>query len=164
MDVRWLTYEEMAAELGIARESARQLVKRKRWPRRPGNDGRARVGIPTDEFAARPRPVHEPAQEPGHDPADAPGDDPAQPPVHDPAVAVLTRHIERLEREMETMRERLATQDTLPLQVAALNAALAELREDRDYWRLLTERLSMPAPTRESLITRIAMALRRAAG
>src|SRR3954465_2796512 len=44
--VRWLTYAEIATAFGITRESARQLVIRKRWPRHKGNDGRARVGVP----------------------------------------------------------------------------------------------------------------------
>jgi hypothetical protein len=136
MDVRWLTYEEMAAKLGIERESARQLVKRKRWARSKGNDGKARIGVPEETFTARPdtrpNPVHEPARHPAHDPAVEPVENPVQPPVHDPAATVLTRHIERLEREMDAMRERLAAQETLPIQVAALNAALTELRGDRD--------------------------------
>ncbi len=34
-DVRWLTYSEIAEALGIARESARQLVIRKHPVRRP---------------------------------------------------------------------------------------------------------------------------------
>jgi len=134
MDVRWLTYEEVASDLGIERESARQLVKRRRWPRRPGNDGRARIGVPEEIFSTRPVPRPDPVQEPGHDPADAPAQDPVRPPIHDPAVTVLTRHIERLEREVDGLRERLAAQETLPIQVAALNAAITELRADRDRW------------------------------
>jgi len=47
-DVRWLTYDEMAQELRITRESARQLTIRKRWARRKGNDGKARIGVPED--------------------------------------------------------------------------------------------------------------------
>jgi len=44
--VQWLTYAEIAAALGITRESARQLVIRKRWKRSRGNDGKARIGVP----------------------------------------------------------------------------------------------------------------------
>src|SRR4051812_2273199 len=134
MDVRWLTYEEMASDLGIERESARQLVKRKRWPRRPGNDGRARIGVPEEIFSTRPDPVQEQSNEPSDSPAHEPAQPSGQPPVHDPALAVLTRHIERLEREIDAMRARLAAQETLPIQVAALNAAITELRADRDRW------------------------------
>ncbi len=42
--VRWMTYDEIAEALSINRESARQLAIRKRWGRRKGNDGKARVG------------------------------------------------------------------------------------------------------------------------
>ena len=38
-NVVWVTYDELADRLGIERESARQQVKRKKWGRRPGNDG-----------------------------------------------------------------------------------------------------------------------------
>jgi len=51
--VRWLTYDEMAEALGIGRESARVLTQRKRWSRRAGNDGKARIGVPDEEIAAR---------------------------------------------------------------------------------------------------------------
>ena len=52
MAVEWLTYDELADRLGIGRESARTLVKRKRWARQPGNDGRARIGVPLEEIPA----------------------------------------------------------------------------------------------------------------
>ena len=47
-DVTWLDYDELARAFGIERESARRLVMRKRWARSKGNDGKARVGVPTD--------------------------------------------------------------------------------------------------------------------
>lgn len=46
--VTWLTYDGLADHLGIERESARQQVKRQRWARRPGNDGKVRIGVPED--------------------------------------------------------------------------------------------------------------------
>jgi hypothetical protein len=58
-DTRWLTYKEMAAALGIDEESARRRAQRRKWPRREGNDGKARVAVPVDlltrqeEVAAR---------------------------------------------------------------------------------------------------------------
>ena len=51
--VRWLTDEETADALGIGRDSARVIAKRKRWPRCAGNDRKARVGIPEDVIASR---------------------------------------------------------------------------------------------------------------
>ena len=44
--VRLLTYGELAEALAIKRESARQLVIRKHWERRKGNDGKARIAVP----------------------------------------------------------------------------------------------------------------------
>src|SRR3954469_25737935 len=47
-DVQLLTYDEISAAFSINRESARHLVLRKRWARRKGNDGKARVEVPID--------------------------------------------------------------------------------------------------------------------
>src|SRR5689334_3994425 len=41
-----LTYEELAARLGIDMQSARRRALRQRWPKTRGNDGRARVAVP----------------------------------------------------------------------------------------------------------------------
>src|SRR3954470_13260373 len=49
-DVSWLSYSELAERLGIGRQSARQLAIRKRWMRKPGNDGQARVGVPLENL------------------------------------------------------------------------------------------------------------------
>jgi DNA repair exonuclease SbcCD ATPase subunit len=45
---RWMTYRELADFLGVEEESGRRRAQRGRWPRRPGNDGKARVGVPGD--------------------------------------------------------------------------------------------------------------------
>ena len=42
---RWLTDDDMATALGIAPEPAKRLALRRKWPRRPGNDGRALVAV-----------------------------------------------------------------------------------------------------------------------
>ncbi len=47
---RWLTYEDMGAALGITTESAKRLAMRHKWPRRPGNDGRALVAVPEERL------------------------------------------------------------------------------------------------------------------
>ena len=47
-DTHWMTYQEMAEHLGMKVESARRRAQREGWPRLPGNDGRARVGVPGD--------------------------------------------------------------------------------------------------------------------
>ena len=48
---RWLTYDDMATALGITPESAKRLAMRRKWPRRPGNDGRALVAVPEDRLS-----------------------------------------------------------------------------------------------------------------
>ncbi len=45
---RWMTYRELAEFLGVEEESSRRRAQRARWPRRPGNDGKTRVGVPGD--------------------------------------------------------------------------------------------------------------------
>lgn len=45
-----LTYDELAERLGITGASARNLVRRRKWKRVPGNDGKARIAVPEDEI------------------------------------------------------------------------------------------------------------------
>ena len=47
---RWLTYDDMATALGITPELATRLAMRRKWPRRPGNDGRALIAVPEDRL------------------------------------------------------------------------------------------------------------------
>jgi hypothetical protein len=44
----WLTYEEAAERLNIKPDSVRRRAAARKWARRLGNDGRARVRIPPD--------------------------------------------------------------------------------------------------------------------
>jgi hypothetical protein len=145
MSTVWLTYDELAERLGIERESARQHVKRKHWARQRGNDGKVRIGVPEEVLSAR----SEPDTEGGTDPVQAP----VQPPVQDPGVtAVLTRHIERLEAQLEEALKRAGDRDEVAkerdllmaqveslndstkIQVDALRAALTVAERDRDRW------------------------------
>src|SRR4051812_3173994 len=48
-----LSYDRIAARLGIAVPSARRLVHRKRWSKGKGNDGRAIVQVPAEFFDGR---------------------------------------------------------------------------------------------------------------
>jgi hypothetical protein len=159
MSTVWLTYDELAERLGIERESARQHVKRKHWARQRGNDGKVRIGVPEEVLSSK----SEPDIEGGADPVQAP----AQPPVHDPAVtAVLTRHIERLEAQLEEALKRAgdrddvakdrdlliaqieAMNDARQMQVDALRTALAAAERDRDRWHeAATARPEQAAPS-----------------
>lgn len=149
-DTILLSYDELAERLGINRESARQLTLRKRWPRRKGNDGRARVEVPLDVL-----PV-------------ITSDSPSQNTFDETsAVHTLTRHIERLEQALDSAHERAGRfelerdearnetraaerdRDAARTQIEALKAVLeaeksrtnvqidcvAELKAERDQWR-----------------------------
>jgi hypothetical protein len=168
-DTRWMTYAELAEALGIGADSARNLVRRKRWPRQAGNDGLARIGVPVEYITENSKP-----DTPDEPPTDAPfsgGMDGAV------VIAALANHISRLESEIEALkqdaeRKRLegragelegkvaALEQELSIgriraaQVEALNAVLeaerkrsADLQADRDRWVAQAERLSIaPAP------------------
>lgn len=123
--VVWLTYDELAARLGIERESARQQVKRKRWARQNGNDGKVRIAVPEEVLSAGSEPGTEGGAEPGRAPGQVPAPDPG-------VTAVLIRHIERLEGQLEEALKRAADRDQIAAQrdltaaqVEALNAVLA---------------------------------------
>lgn len=44
----WMTYDEAAKRLHIQADSVRRRAAARKWPKRLGNDGKARVGIPLD--------------------------------------------------------------------------------------------------------------------
>lgn len=148
----WLTYDELAERLGIERESARQQVKRKRWARQPGNDGKVRIGVPEELLATGPSPD----TKGGTEPACPPVQEPVQALVQSPALSeVLTRHIERLELALGVATNRAADRaalaaerDVLAVQVEALRAALAVAEQDRDRWHEAATRPPVPSPHR----------------
>jgi hypothetical protein len=136
MTDRLMTYDELAAFLGRTPEAARQLAKRKRWRRVTGNDGKARVTVPIET-------VEEVEANRAADPATtspaAPRSSPERPAADRPdVIAVLTGHISRLERELETARQRAeglerdrdaalargADRDAIAAQVDALRSVL----------------------------------------
>ncbi len=51
-DTRWLSYEEAGHVLGIDPDSVARRARRLKWPRLPGNDGKARVAVPADVLPA----------------------------------------------------------------------------------------------------------------
>ncbi len=63
---RWMTYAELAAARRITRSSATRLAFRRGWPRKTGNDGQARVAVPT--VAQAPPPDATPDDIPGATP------------------------------------------------------------------------------------------------
>lgn len=148
-DVRLLTYDEIASAFGITRESARQLVIRKRWARKKGNDGKARIEVPEDAL----EPVATSDSTPT-DTSDDTGDDTSHSPSDNPSVVtVLTRHIERIESELSEAKAALAGMTSerdleriRAAQVDALTAILEierkrsdETRLERDRWAGMAE-------------------------
>src|SRR4051794_14986583 len=160
----WLTYVELGDRLGITPDAARQKAIRGRWRKQKGNDGKARVLVEAQvlsEPSIRTRPDNHPHVHPNE------RMDTIQtvPSVHlgtiqatEPAVmAILSRHIEWLEKELEGLKERLedATGErnaehlrsaALSATVDALKAALetekqrvSDLRQERDRWAMMAE-------------------------
>ena len=134
-DTVWMTYDEMAEALGITPDSARRLAARnKHWPRRPGNDGRTRVGVPADRIPDKP-PVSTPddSQDDGQDDSPEARDDVTL------IVSVLTQHIERLEKDLESVKEeRKAERDRLEERAGALEGKIETLEQDLAAERLIT--------------------------
>jgi hypothetical protein len=130
---RLMTYDDLAAALGIAPDSARRLVARKKWARRPGNDGKARISVPADVIPVIPPDVT-PVIPPDVTPVIPPD---VRPDVIPDALQVLTRHIERLEAELSLMRAERDKAGELALQLAALTATLEAVGAERDRWHAM---------------------------
>lgn len=54
MDEEWLTYAEAAERLNIKPDSVKRRARARKWPRRTGNDGLARVRIEAPEGREEP--------------------------------------------------------------------------------------------------------------
>ena len=96
----WLTYSELAERLGITGDSARNLVRRRQWTRKPGNDGTQRIGVPKEYLDERDMEEALPS--------------PTEPPIDPPIVAAIVPPIEvetegatvaALEAHIETLKE-----------------------------------------------------------
>ena len=110
-DVRWLSYSEMGEVLGITPASAKRLAIRRKWSKRPGNDGLTRVAVPVDRIPVKPPVTRDIADgSAGDDTQDTASDDTSD--VLSgitETVAILTRHITRLEEEITATRTKVAT-------------------------------------------------------
>ena len=101
MDTHWLTYDELARALRITPDSARRLAGRnKHWPRKPGNDGRVRIGVPAERLPPDSPP------DVGEDGADIGGD--AGPDIRADAGGDTHRALAALEAHVETLKAALA--------------------------------------------------------
>lgn len=159
-DVRWLTYSEIAEALEIGADSARNLVRRKRWPRQTGNDGLARIGVPVEHLKERKAAEGDgdtdgPTDPPVDGDTNPPSDAPTSPTTDGTLVAleVLREHIGRLEIEITSLKEERDRERARASQVDALNTVLDierkraedarqradELKAERDRWSAAAE-------------------------
>lgn len=104
----WLTYAELAERLGITGDSARNLVRRRGWSRKPGNDGTMRIGVPKEYLDERD--MEEALPSPTEAPTSPPIIAAVMPPVEEgtegTTVAALEAHIETLKEIVERERGR----------------------------------------------------------
>jgi hypothetical protein len=121
-DTRWLTYDELAEALGIAPDSARRLVARKKWPRKQNNEGRALVAVPSEYLDNRPD------SSPDVSPDIEDDATPDSSPDITQAVSVLTQHIQRLEKELQEVRSERDAERATAARVA-LQAAKVDVLE-----------------------------------
>jgi len=148
-EIRWMTYSELAEALGIGGDSARNLVRRKRWQRQTGNDGLARIGVPVEHLQE-----HAKSNDGEINP---PTDAPTDGEVDEGVIQILNRHIERLEAEIENLKSERDVERVRAAQVEVLQAVLnlerkrfEDLHQDRDALRQerdrLLERVMAPPP------------------
>src|SRR5215218_9887931 len=101
-DIKWLTYDEAAVALRISPESVRRLAQRRKWSRRPGNDGRVRLGVPAERLEAVAPAAGDSVSEAAPDATRGVAGDTAGDDARDAAlgaiavITILTRHVERL--------------------------------------------------------------------
>jgi len=140
---RSLTYTEMASMMAITVASAKNLTRRKRWPRTKTNEGLVRVLVPLDYLegnvagegrdGGRHASSHEGLAEGRQDALGT--------------IAALERHVARVEASMEAVQKALAEARTEvdearakalaeAITMAAMRATLEAVTDERD--RLLT--------------------------
>jgi hypothetical protein len=127
MDAQWLSYRELAAQLGVSVEAARRRALRGKWSRVAGNDGATRVRVPEDYVKPRPSPDVRP-------------DAPSAVPDNTALVDALRAHIETLKADNEALKADLAAakarSDQSVAELVKLADRLAEIAA-RPWWRRL---------------------------
>ena len=132
-----LTYAELAEALRITPASANKLARRKRWPRVPGNDGKARVSVPEEAIVRRDSPPDSPLDVPPVSPQDNP---PPSPP--DNLIKALEAHVETLKAQLAAAETRIGKQaEDLVAYDAAYAAGLAAERAKVEAERAKAERV-----------------------
>lgn len=160
-ETRSLTYPELAEAIGRSEIAARSMVKRNRWRRMVGNDGRTRVLVPFEDLEkVRSKTASRP--DPGPDTGSDQGSvrTPADPPDHGPdaraLIAVLEARIGELQGRVAEMDTEVKEGRVAVARVAALEAMLdaerkraEEIRETErqrvDEWKAVADRFATQA-------------------
>lgn len=102
----WLTKAEIASVRRISVASADRLIRRKCWRKQLGNDGRARVLVPTDWASSEARsPTDRPPLN-RTDKQSVPTDEPNVPTDRNCEVRILADHVTTLREQLERERSR----------------------------------------------------------
>jgi hypothetical protein len=158
-NARWMSYDEMADVMRLTRDSAKVLARRKRWPRRPGNDGRTRIGVPEEEIAARSNPENDRGNNPENDPENDPESDRPVLAQELLELRVLNARLEeRVEGLNRLLKEAHCRRDALQAERTALRQEL-----DQERAAAAQERTAMQeaVATQVKVLTDLVEALRR---
>jgi len=117
-----MSYDELAARLGISVPSARRLVQRRRWSKSVGNSGKAVVQVPDDFLSQRDASEND----------DTTTDTATAAPTVIPSdiTTDLLVRLTTVQAEMAEMAQRLG----------AAEGELRAVREERDHLRQLLDR------------------------
>jgi hypothetical protein len=119
-ETRLLSYIEIAKLFDMTVPSARNMVRKRHWSRILSNDGKTvRIHVPVEAIPVAPVLSTDALSD---------GSSAATPDATSEALAILAKHIEALQAELEPLRATAA-------QVAALNAALDAARDDASRLR-----------------------------
>jgi len=143
-----LTYAELAEALKITPASANKLARRKRWPRVPGNDGKARVSAPDEALVRRDSPPPSPPASPRDVPPVSPTDSPRDSPP-DKLIKALEAHVETLKAQLAAAEARIDKQaEDLVAYDAAYAGGLAAERAKVEAERAKAEQAIAAAEAR----------------
>ena len=172
-DTRLMSYAELADTLDLTAGSVRNLVRRKRWQRVQGNDGRARVHVPIEALppdgtsdggtdapisGASDGPTSPPTPTPTHGgtssatsvPTDPTPDGADDAPSPDPSPAdVLRGELDAARAELADARETLvgvtARLEAERERTGELRERVGEAHADRDRWAAMADGLRIEA-------------------
>jgi septal ring factor EnvC (AmiA/AmiB activator) len=128
MAEEWLTYHEAGKRLGSTGEAVRYRALRGKWPRRRGNDGRARVQIPEDA-----QDVRTPSAQPVRTASTQGVRTPSARRSDQALTHALESHIKTLQADVEALKEQLAASSRREARlVADLAAEQAKTAQEAD--------------------------------